>query len=76
MSRLVEKYTLEADMEEKMSFTVETIESDGEEHLVKKVNLKGYKLYDHLVRAAMVVTSVKHKEENKDTKETTEEKVA
>ena len=28
MSRLVEKYTLEADMEEKMSFTVETMEKN------------------------------------------------
>ncbi len=40
---------------------VETVEDDGEENLVKKVNTKGYKLYDHLIRAAMVVTS-KHKE--------------
>ena len=68
--------SIDSKFDEKTMHAVETIESDGEEHLVKKVNLKGYKLYDHLVRAAMVVTSVKHKEENKDTKETTEEKVA
>jgi len=47
---------------------VETVECDGEENLVKKVNTKGYKLYDHLIRAAMVVTSV-----NKKVEENTEE---
>ncbi len=50
---------------------VETIECDGEENLVKKVNTKGYKLYDHLIRAAMVVTS-KNKKVEENTEETKE----
>jgi molecular chaperone GrpE len=37
---------------------VETVEDPGEEHIVKKVSCKGYKLYDHLIRAAMVTTSI------------------
>lgn len=55
---------------------VETVEDDGEENLVKKVNTKGYKLYDHLIRAAMVVTS-KHKEvSSEETKKESEENIA
>ena len=53
---------------------VETVEDEGEENIVKELTLKGYKLHDHLIRAAMVVVS-KHpsietkdesKEENKE----------
>lgn len=46
---------------------VELVEDEGEENVVKEVTLKGYKLHDHLIRAAMVVVS-KHpsSEEKKD----------
>lgn len=48
---------------------VDTVEDEGEEHLVKKINAKGYKLHDHLIRPAMVITSIhpKKDEENKET---------
>lgn len=50
---------------------VEVVEDDGEENIVKEVTLKGYKLHDHLIRAAMVVVS-KHpqaKEEKVDSEQ-------
>ena len=50
---------------------VETVEDDGEENIVKVVSCKGYKLYNHLIRASMVVTT-KHpskKAEKSDEKE-------
>lgn len=43
--------------DEKTMHAVDTIEDEGEENLVKSVTLRGYKLHDHLVRAAMVVVS-------------------
>ncbi|MFA6755116.1 MAG: nucleotide exchange factor GrpE [Bacilli bacterium] len=43
--------------DEKVMHAVETIDDEGEENLVKNVTLKGYKLYDHLIRPAMVVVS-------------------
>ena len=36
---------------------VEATESDGEENLITEVRMKGYKLHDHLIRAAMVAVS-------------------
>ena len=57
----------------KYMHAVDTVEDEGEENIVKEVRLKGYKLHDHLVRAAMVVVS-KHpspkdvKEDEKDSK--------
>lgn len=60
--------------DEKTMHAVDTIEDEGEENLVKEITFKGYKLHDHLVRAAMVVVS-KHptikdvEEENKNEKE-------
>ncbi|MBR0294666.1 MAG: nucleotide exchange factor GrpE [Bacilli bacterium] len=43
---------------------VETIESDEEENLVKKVYVNGYLLHDHLIRPARVL--VTKKKENKE----------
>ncbi len=60
--------------DEKTMNAVDTVEDEGEENLVKDVTFKGYKLHDHLVRAAMVVVS-KHptqkdvKDEKKEEKE-------
>lgn len=60
--------------DEKTMHAVDTVEDEGEENLVKEITFKGYKLHDHLVRAAMVVVS-KHptikdvEEENKNEKE-------
>ena len=50
---------------------VDTIDDDGDENIVKKINLKGYKLYEHLIRPAMVVVTKKSSEaeENEDKKE-------
>ena len=50
---------------------VELVDDEGEENVVKEVTLKGYKLHDHLIRAAMVVVSKHPSEEEK--KEGTEE---
>ena len=59
--------------DEKTMHAVDTIEDEGEENLVKELTFKGYKLHDHLVRAAMVVVSkhptVKDVEEKKEEKE-------
>lgn len=54
---------------EKTMHAIETVDDEGEENVVKGVTCKGYKLYDHLIRAAMVMTS-KHpsKDENVDKK--------
>ena len=49
---------------------VEVVDDEGEENLVKEVTLKGYKLHDHLIRAAMVVVT---KHPSKEVKETSEE---
>ena len=56
---------------------VETVEDEGEENIVKEVTLKGYKLHDHLIRAAMVVVS-KHpsKEKESEKKDEKEEQKA
>lgn len=56
--------------DEKTMEAVDKIDDDGEENLIKKVMLKGYKLYEHLVRPAMVVVST-HKATN--TEEVTKE---
>jgi molecular chaperone GrpE len=47
---------------------VGTVEDEGEEGIIKQVQLKGYKLYDHLIRASMVIVTKKpeNKEENVD----------
>ncbi len=53
--------------DESTMHAVDTVEDDGEENIVKKVNLKGYKLYEHLIRPAMVVVTKKPcKEDKKD----------
>ncbi len=60
---------LDDKFDEKVMQAVEKVQDDGEENLVKQVNLKGYKLHDHLVRPAMVKVSaheVENKEENND----------
>lgn len=55
---------------------VDTVESEGEEKLIKKVYANGYKLHDRIVRPAMVSVSAKPqpKEEEK-LEETNEEKL-
>ena len=56
--------------DENTMHAVETTESDGEENLITQVRMKGYKLHDHLIRAAMVAVS-KHpspKDEKKEDK--------
>ena len=61
----------------KTMHAVETVDDEGEENIVKSVTLKGYKLHDHLIRAAMVVVS-KHpspkdvKEDEKEVKKNDE----
>lgn len=45
---------------------VETVDDEGEENIVKEITLKGYKLHDHLIRAAMVVVSKHPSNEVKD----------
>lgn len=45
---------------------VETVEDEGEENIVKELTLKGYRLHDHLIRAAMVVVSKHPSSETKD----------
>ncbi len=61
----------------KTMHAVETVDDEGEEDIVKSVTLKGYKLHDHLIRAAMVVVS-KHpspkdvKEDEKEVKKNDE----
>ena len=54
---------------------VELVDDEGEENVVKEVTLKGYKLHDHLIRAAMVVVSKHPSEEEKkeDTEKVKEE---
>lgn len=54
--------------DESTMHAVDTIEDDGEENIVKKVNLKGYKLYEHLIRPAMVVVTKKPSKDEKDDK--------
>ena len=54
--------------DENTMHAVEATESDGEENLITEVRMKGYKLHDHLIRAAMVAVS-KHlspKDEKKE----------
>ena len=50
---------LESKFDEKTMQIVDTIDFDGEENIVKQVTMKGYKLHDHLIRAACVVVSKK-----------------
>ncbi len=52
--------------DEKVMHAVDTIDDNGEPNIVKKVNLKGYKLHEHLIRPAMVVVSKKPDEVKKD----------
>lgn len=54
--------------DESTMHAVDTIEDDGEENIVKKINLKGYKLYEHLIRPAMVVVTKKPCKDEKDDK--------
>ncbi len=54
--------------DESTMHAVDTIEDDGEENIVKNVNLKGYKLYEHLIRPAMVIVTKKPSEDKKDDK--------
>ena len=63
--------SLDEKFDPKTMQAIDKIESDGEENLVKEQVLKGYKLYDHLIRPAMVKVSchktekeVQEKEEN------------
>ena len=60
---------IDSKFSEETMHAVETIECEGEENLVKNVSLKGYKLYDHLIRPAMVIVSKKpeQKEESDET---------
>ncbi len=55
---------LDEKFDEKTMQAVDKVESDGEENLVKEVIVKGYKLYDHLIRPSMVKVSA-HKIEEK-----------
>ena len=59
--------------DETVMHCVETVEDEGEENIVKVISTKGYKLYDHLIRAAMVVTT-KHKAVEKEALKNKEEK--
>lgn len=54
--------------DESTMHAVDTVEDDGEENIIKNVNLKGYKLYEHLIRPAMVVVTKKPSEDKKDDK--------
>ena len=54
--------SLDEKFDPKTMQAIDKIESDGEENLVKEQVLKGYKLYDHLIRPAMVKVSC-HKTE-------------
>src|SRR5574344_901591 len=47
---------------------IDVVEDSGEENVVKSVTLKGYRLYEHLIRPAMVVVT-KHPAEKKDASE-------
>lgn len=55
---------IDTQFDESTMQAVDTIESEGNENLVKEVMLKGYKLHNHLVRPAMVKVSKHKKEEN------------
>ena len=54
--------------DENTMHAVEATESDGEENLITEVRMKGYKLHDHLIRAAMEAVS-KHPKPKKKKKE-------
>ena len=54
--------------DENTMHAVEATESDGEENLITEVRMKGYKLHDHLIRAAMVADS-KHPSQKDEKKE-------
>ena len=54
--------------DENTMHAVEATESDGEENLITEVRMKGYKLHDHLIRAAMVAVS-KHPSPKDEKKE-------
>lgn len=59
---------------EKTMQAVQTVEDEGEEHLVKEVQMKGYKLHDHLIRPAMVVVSKKPGDKKEAAEDKKEEK--
>lgn len=65
---------IDSKFDEKTMQVVDTIEFDGEENLVKEVSMKGYKLYDHLIRPACVVVSKKPLEAQKVEEENQNEK--
>jgi molecular chaperone GrpE len=58
--------------DENTMHAVDTIEDEGDENIIKKVNLKGYKLYEHLIRPAMVVVTKKPSKEDKKGEENKE----
>ena len=53
---------IDSKFDESIMQAIDYIEDEGDENLVKVVNLKGYKLHAHLIRPAMVVVSKKKKE--------------
>jgi len=53
---------------------MDTIYQEGEPNLIVRVNMKGYKLKDHLVRPAMVVVSTNKKETPKENADNQENK--
>lgn len=61
--------------DENTMHAVDTIEDEGDENIIKKVNLKGYKLYEHLIRPAMVVVTKKPSKEDKKGEENKEESI-
>ncbi len=58
--------------DENVMHCVEIVEDEGEDNLIKEVSTKGYKLYDHLIKAAMVVVT-KHVDVATVSKSATEE---
>lgn len=53
---------IDSKFDESIMQAVDHEECDCDENLVKKINLKGYKLHSHLIRPAMVVVSKKKEE--------------
>lgn len=60
--------------DEKDMHAIETIETDGEINLIHEITLKGYRLYDHLIRPAMVVVTTAKKETDDVVEEKKDEK--
>ena len=65
---------LDEKFNEKNMQAVDKVQSDGEENLVKEVMLKGYRLYDHLVRPAMVKVSAHEVETSEESNQKEETK--